>query len=80
MGTQQVDEGMEPHIQVEYDESFWGGDYYGVGNLVCVKLSEVDKLGGVEAAFKALTGIDAVHMIHHSEDELCDAEGNHLDL
>lgn len=71
---------VEPHIQVEYDEDFWGGDYDGVGDLIYVKMSEADRLGSVEAAFKALIGIDAVHMIHYSEDELFDIKGNHLDL
>lgn len=57
------------HIQVEYDLQFWGGDYSGVGQFAYVPATLVDELG-VEEAFQAHTGIDPVHIVHYSLDEL----------
>jgi len=70
---------MEPHIQVEYDKDFWGGDYSKVGTFSYVKVSEIERLGSVEAAFRSKTGSDPVHIIHYSEDDLYDANGNRLE-
>lgn len=67
------------HIQVEYDKKFFGGDYSLVGDFALVRLSDVYRLGSVEAAFKHTTGIEAVHIIHYSEDELYDADWNPID-
>ncbi len=66
-------------IQVEYDESFWGGDYSKVGKLVLVHQSTVEKLGSVDAAFRATTGLDPIHIIHYSEDDLYDDAWNLLE-
>ncbi len=67
---------VEQYIQVEFDEEFFGGDYSGVGNFAFVKLIDVNGLGSVEAAFKQTTGIETIHIIHYSEDELYDANGH----
>lgn len=52
-----------PHIQVEYA-------------YVPVKL--IEQLS-VEEAFQQLTGHDPIHIIHYSEDDWYDADGNLLD-
>lgn len=65
----------QQYVRVEYDEDFFGGDYSKTGDLAFVKLVDVNSLGSVEAAFKATTGIETIHIIHYSLDELYDADG-----
>lgn len=67
-------------IQVEYDKTFFGGDYSGVGDYALIHVSLVKPYGGVPAAFKAETGIDTVHIIHYSEDQLYDKNGNEVEV
>lgn len=69
----------QTYFKVEYDEEFFGGNYSGTGNLAYIKLIDVNRLGSVEAAFKETTGVETIHIIHYSEDELYDAEGNLVD-
>lgn len=69
----------EPHIRVEYDKNFCGGDYSNTGDFALIKLSDVDVMGGVEKAFKATMNINPIHIIHYSEDDLYDADGNLLE-
>lgn len=71
--------GTELSIQVEYDVNFWGGNYSGVGNFALIKLTEINGIGGVKAAFRESTGIDPVHIIHYSFDDLYDDEGDLVD-
>lgn len=66
-------------FQVEYDEEYFGGNYHRTGNFALIKLIDVNRLGSVEAAFKETTGVETIHIIHYSEDEMFDAEGNHID-
>jgi hypothetical protein len=65
----------QQYIRVEYDEDFFGGNYSKTGSFALVKLVDVNSLGSVEAAFKASTGIETIHIIHYSLDELYDADG-----
>ncbi len=67
---------MKQYVRVEYDEEFFGGDYSGVGNFAFVNLIDINGLGSVETAFKQTTGIETIHIIHYSEDELYDVNGN----
>jgi len=69
-----------PHTRVEYDLDFTGGDYSDVGNFAFVPLSVVDRhAGDVEAAFKAHTGIDPIHIVNHNLDEVYDENGRILE-
>ncbi len=75
---------LVPCVKVEYDLSFWGGDYEGVGQFVHIPLSLIDECAlqdpdgddGVELAFTKTTKQDSVHIIHYSLDELYDQGGN----
>lgn len=72
----EIEEDESQHfIQVEYDLSFFGGDYSGVGQYAYIPASLVNAGVSVEGAFKAKTGIDPVHIIHYSTDDLYDAKG-----
>jgi hypothetical protein len=65
-----------PHVRIEYDLAYEGGDYSVVGQFAYVPASLVEELVDLEAAFEAMTGYDRNHIIHYSPDELYDAEGN----
>lgn len=67
-----------PHVRVEYDTEFTGGEYDGVGAFAYLPLARVATVG-VEAAFAEATRLDPVHMVHHTLDELYDASGERLD-
>ncbi|KKN91181.1 hypothetical protein LCGC14_0220470 [marine sediment metagenome] len=66
---------MESYIRVEHDKRFFGGVYKGVGYFSFVKLIHVNSLGSVEAAFKATTGIEPIHIVRYSEDDLYNDKG-----
>lgn len=69
-----------PHVQVEYDTSFYGGNYAGHGQRVYVPEALIDLVGGdVAAAFAKLARIDAVHMVGYTGDERFDADGEPLE-
>jgi hypothetical protein len=67
------------YIRVEYDKSFSGGDYSGVGTFAFVPQSLVSELGSVEAAFEKAAGVNRIHMIHYTVDVLYDAQGRFVD-
>ena len=63
-------------IRVEYDLSFFGGDYNGVGQFAYVPVDDIGHTpDAVEAAFEKLTGHDRVHIIHYCPDETFDENG-----
>jgi len=69
-----------PHVQVEYDTSFYGGNYAGHGQLVYVPEALIDLVDSdVAAAFAKLTRVDAVHMVGYTGDERFDADGEPLE-
>jgi hypothetical protein len=68
-----------PHVQVEFDTGFFGGDYTGVGDHAYIPEALVDLLDGdVGAAFAKLTRIDAVHIVRYVGDQRFDAYGDPL--
>lgn len=69
----------EQYIQVEYDETFYGGDYSGTGDFILISLTDIQNLGGVENAFRVMTRMEPVHIIHYSKDELYDSDWNNID-
>jgi len=62
-------------VKVEYDLNYAGGNYSSVGEFAYIPL-ELSKHIGTERAFEQTTGYDAVHIVHCSEDELYDMNGN----
>jgi len=71
---------MKAHIEIEYDPRYCGGDFDDVGETICIPVVEIPKgKRGVERAFRKLTGLDPIHIIHYCPDEYCDADGNLLD-
>ena len=67
------------HFQVEYDSNYYGGDYDKVGKFVYIPTDLIDVYGSPEKAFEKVTGIDSVHIVHFSLDEIYDSEGDKLD-
>ena len=65
----------QPHLQVEYDLTYVGGDYSKTGDFAYIPVALVERCGSVEQAFRNYTGHDSVHIVHYSEDELFDQEG-----
>lgn len=71
------------HIRFEYDLTFMGGDYSGVGNFAYVPLRAVieasvnaDSSGdSMLEAFRKHTGIDPVHVVNYTSDEEFSSEG-----
>ena len=66
----------QPHLQVEYDLAYCGGDYGNSGDFAYIPVALVDRCGSVEQAFLKYTGHDPVHIVHYSEDELFDQDGD----
>jgi hypothetical protein len=69
----------ERYVQVEYDNQFYGGDYTGTGSFILIRVTDVQRLGSVENAFRVMARMEPVHIIHYSEDELYDSKGNHIE-
>ena len=66
--------------KVEYDTSFFGGDYSGVGNMVYIP--DDDDFGlrvDIKEVFQRMTGIDPVHIVHVSLDEEYTFDGELVD-
>ena len=69
-----------PHVQVEFDMSYYGGNYGSVGSHVYVPEALIDLMdGNVPAAFSKFARIDAVHMVSYTGDQRFDAEGEPLE-
>lgn len=67
-----IAEGVEklPHIRVEYDTEYYGGDYNQIGKFEFIPEALYPFVfNTVEEAFEAYTGIPKVHVIHYSSDE-----------
>ena len=68
-----------PHVRVEFDRNFYGGNYAGLGGHVFVPEALVDLMDGdVTAAFSKFTRVDAVHMVSYASDERFDSDGEPL--
>lgn len=74
-------------IKVEYDATYTGGDYAGVGSTVLIPCARVDALAekdpsggdGVALAFTEKTQLDPSHIIHYSVDERYNEAGERLE-
>jgi len=63
------------HYQFEYSLDYSGGDYDGVGDFAYVPVELADKIGE-EEAFEKVTGINPIHIIFYTTDEVYDADGD----
>lgn len=70
------DSSDQPHLRVEYDLAYFGGDYGNTGDFAYIPVPLVDRCGSVEQAFRNDTGHDPVHIVHYSEDEHFDQDGD----
>lgn len=69
-----------PHVKVEFDMSYYGGNYDSVGSYVYVPEALIDLMDGdVAAAFSKFARIDTVHMVGYTSDQRFDAEGEPLE-
>jgi hypothetical protein len=67
-----IAEGVDqlPHIRVEYDLEYFGGDYNKIGKFEFIPEALYPFVyNTVEEAFEAYTGIPKQHVIHYSSDE-----------
>jgi hypothetical protein len=65
---------MKLFYKVEFDPSFYGGDYKDVGNFVLIPADLVDQVG-MDKAFEKTTGHVAANIVHYSESEMYCADG-----
>lgn len=61
--------------RIEYDLNYTGGEYTKFGKYAYVPAELVFALNGVHQAFEKHTGIDAIHIVHWSSDELFTEDG-----
>ena len=77
---------LPQYIRVEYDTTYTGGDYKGVGKFAYIPELMVEqavracKFTGIEddpvhLAFRKLTHMDSMHIIHYSSDERYTKDG-----
>lgn len=65
-------------VRFEYDMNYTGGNYSGVGQFAYVPII-LCKDGNYEEAFRQYTGIDPIHIINYSTDELFNEDGTPLE-
>lgn len=80
VGSLDITDYIRDHVpcrKVEYDTSFFGGDYSGVGNVVYIPNDDdVD----IREMFQRMTGIDPIHIVHIPLDETYTIDGELLEL
>ncbi|QOX80808.1 hypothetical protein FY034_17445 (plasmid) [Trichlorobacter lovleyi] len=67
-----------PCVRVEYDLSFFGGNYDKVGKFAFIAVDKINDCT-VEEAFEKQTGINRQHIIHFSTDDLYSPQGEDFD-
>lgn len=75
-----VGEVADSCFRVEYDETFFGGNYAGTGQFAYVPFSLMSEEVEPEDAFERHTGISRQHIIHYSLDDSYDAQGNSIEV
>jgi hypothetical protein len=68
----------EPHVQVEFDPNYYGGDYSSVGQFVYLPHSAFEDDADLELAFEKQTGLPRCCIIHYCLDDLYTADGEPL--
>lgn len=71
----------EPHIRLEYDKDYKGGNYNGTGQYLYLSAIDIDPGNEDEVyeAFEAQTELPRSCVIHYSEDERFTEDGSPLD-
>lgn len=77
-----------PCVKVEYDTTYTGGDYNGVGSFVYIpeelieaSLAELSMIGphdyedALHLAFRKQTHLDSMHIVHYTSDEAYTPDG-----
>lgn len=84
--AEQVHAERIPHIKVEYDPLYTGGDYAGTGQFVLIPLSVIEASKAetsaddvVGLAFRKHTKQDSMHIIHYTMDEVYNQAGELID-
>jgi hypothetical protein len=72
------DEPENGFIRFEYDPDYFGGEYNKTGQFALVPIDLCAELGN-EEAFEKRIGLDKVHIIHFSPDEVYGANGEIMD-
>jgi len=68
---------VDRYIQVEYDLSYTGGDYNGVGQFALIPVALINTMqGDVKEAFREHTKLDPSHIVHYTSDEVFNANGD----
>jgi len=67
------------YFKVEFDPTYFGGNYESVGNFALVPEDLVTDLGMAEA-FSVTTGHKAENIVHFSEDARFDARGKEYEF
>ena len=64
-------------IRIEYDETFFGGNYSGVGNFFYMgyELPELNPNDSIEELFEKITDINKKHVVFYTVDELYNGKG-----
>ena len=68
-------------VRVEYDKTYFGGDYDKTGDYAYIPLDNIDRQSGkdfdkkLKTAFAVLVG-DPRHIVHYAFDEVYDQDGN----
>lgn len=66
--------------RVEWDYSYWGGDYSSVGRFTYIPVEVYERFHhDMQKAFNHVTGENPLHIIHWSEDEFFTRDGQRLD-
>lgn len=74
-----VDDEHMPHVAIEYDENYSGGNYYGVGETVYIREDKCDDWNNSEKVAKVFvddTGNEPANIVHYSVDERVTSEGD----
>lgn len=75
-----MSEADHPHVRVEFDMHYYGGNHEGTGQHVYVPEALIDLMeGDVAAAFSKFTRIDPLHMVSYADDQRFDADGAPLE-
>lgn len=69
-----------PHIAVEYDLNYSGGNYSGIGSIFLIPQPLLYYFqDDVISLFAWYTGIDPIHIVHYCEDEFFTFDGKEYD-
>ncbi len=71
---------MTHYTKVEYDRTFFGGDYSKIGDFALISHNLIEDCGDVETAFEKEMGLPRDNIIHYCEDYVYDDYGDLVNL